>query len=67
MFTGTTKVKNLDQNVGALAVKLSDEHIREISGMVPVDQVAGDRFFNNLEKLGWKVANTPPKNSGVSA
>ncbi|XP_028754616.1 probable aldo-keto reductase 1 [Neltuma alba] len=63
---GTTKIKNLDQNVGALAVKLSDEDLREISEMVPIDEVAGDRYFDKLDKLGWRVANTPPKNSGVS-
>ena len=43
MFAGTTKIKNLDQNVGALAVKLSDEELKEISEMVPIDEKAGDR------------------------
>ncbi|KAI9111599.1 hypothetical protein K1719_017289 [Acacia pycnantha] len=63
---GTTKIKNLDQNVGALAVKLSDEELKEISEMVPIDEVAGDRYFDNMDKMGWRVANTPPKHFGIS-
>ncbi|CAK8544765.1 unnamed protein product [Lathyrus sativus] len=58
---GTTKIKNLDQNLGALTVKLSEEELREISAAVPVDDVAGSRYYNGSDKLSWKFANTPPK------
>lgn len=60
-FLGTTKIKNLDQNLGALSVKLSEEKVKEISAAVPVNDVAGSRYFNGFEQLSWKFANTPPK------
>ena len=60
-FSGTTKIKNLDQNLGALAVKLSEEDLREISAAVPVDDIAGSRYYNGFDQLSWKFANTPPK------
>lgn len=66
-MSGTTKIKNLDQNLGALAVKLSEEDLREISAAV--DDVAGSRHYNGLDHLSWsswKSANTPPKDSRVS-
>ncbi|KAL2345804.1 hypothetical protein Fmac_007089 [Flemingia macrophylla] len=61
---GTTKIKNLDQNVGALAVKLSEKDLREISEAVPIGDVAGSRHYNGIEHISWKSANTPPKVSG---
>jgi len=65
-FSGTTKTKNLDQNLGALAVKLSEEDLREISAAVPVDDIAGSRYYNGLDHISWKFANTPPKVSRFS-
>jgi diketogulonate reductase-like aldo/keto reductase len=61
LFSGTTKIKNLDQNLGALAVKLSKEDLKEISAAVPLDDVAGSRYYNGLDHASWKYANTPPK------
>ncbi|PNY02213.1 aldo/keto-reductase family protein [Trifolium pratense] len=58
---GTTKIKNLDQNLGALAVKLSEEDLKGISAAVPLDDVAGSRYYNGLDHASWKFANTPPK------
>lgn len=66
MFSGTTKIENLDQNLGALAVKLSEEDMREISAAVPEDDIAGSRYYNGMDSLSWKFANTPPKVSTVS-
>ncbi|XP_057439485.1 probable aldo-keto reductase 1 [Lotus japonicus] len=63
---GTTKIKNLDQNIGALAVKLSEKDLREISEAVPTDDVAGGRHHNGLDHFSWKFANTPPKDSKIS-
>lgn len=60
---GTTKIKNLDQNLGVLAVKLTDRDLREISETVPIDEVAGDRYFKSRDQFSWRFANTPPKDS----
>lgn len=65
-MSGTTKIKNLDQNLGALTVKLSEEDLKEISEAVPIDDVAGVRYYNGDDSLSWKFANTPPKDSRVS-
>nr|C6TBN2.1 RecName: Full=Probable aldo-keto reductase 1; Short=GmAKR1 [Glycine max]ACU19234.1 unknown [Glycine max] len=63
---GTTKIKNLDQNIGALAVKLSEKDLREIFEAVPIGDVAGGRYYNGLDHFSWKYANTPPKDSKIS-
>ncbi|KAG5073260.1 hypothetical protein JHK86_008471 [Glycine max] len=63
---GTTKIKNLDQNIGALAVKLSEKDLREISEAVPIGDVAGGIHYYGLEHITWKYANTPPKDSSIS-
>lgn len=59
---GTTKIKNLDNNIGSLKVKLTGEALKEISDAVPIEEVAGGRSFINADHLQWKFANTPPKN-----
>ena len=67
-FAGTTKIKNLDQNLGALAVKLAEKDLREISEAVPIEDVAGTHHYSETsEKVSWKFANTPPKDSKASA
>ncbi|KAG6703115.1 hypothetical protein I3842_07G067700 [Carya illinoinensis] len=58
---GTTKIKNLDDNIGSLKVKLTGETLKEISDAVPIEEVAGSRSFINTDHLQWKFANTPPK------
>ncbi|KEH25850.1 aldo-keto reductase, putative [Medicago truncatula] len=63
---GTTKIENLDQNLGALGVKLSEEDMRKISDAVPEDDIASSRYYNGMDSLSWKFANTPPKVSTVS-
>ena len=57
---GTTKVKNLDDNIAAANVKLSKEDLKEISAAVPAAEVAGSRVLGILEPYSWRVANTPP-------
>ncbi|CAJ1961108.1 unnamed protein product [Sphenostylis stenocarpa] len=59
----TTKIKNLDQNIGALPLKFTESELIEISEAVPIDDVAGARHFNGSHKFTWKFANTPPKAS----
>uniref|UniRef100_A0A0E0EXY3 NADP-dependent oxidoreductase domain-containing protein n=1 Tax=Oryza meridionalis TaxID=40149 RepID=A0A0E0EXY3_9ORYZ len=60
---GTTKVKNLDDNIGAVKVKLSKEDQKEISAAVPAGEVAGSRLIGVLEPYSWRVANTPAPKS----
>ncbi|XP_057719066.1 probable aldo-keto reductase 1 isoform X2 [Arachis stenosperma] len=63
---GTTKIKNLDENIGALWVKFTEKELREISEAIPVDDIAGIQHYNEGHgKLSWKFANTPPKDSSV--
>lgn len=59
--TGTTKVKNLETNIASLAVKLTDEDVREISDAVPACEVAGEREVDVFTKFSWRFATTPPK------
>ncbi|KAF3456931.1 hypothetical protein FNV43_RR01585 [Rhamnella rubrinervis] len=58
---GTTKVSNLDINIGSLAVELTEEDLKEISDAVPINEVAGEREHPLISKYGWKFANTPLK------
>nr|Q3L181.1 RecName: Full=Perakine reductase [Rauvolfia serpentina]AAX11684.1 perakine reductase [Rauvolfia serpentina] len=57
---GTTKIKNLHNNVGALKVKLTKEDLKEISDAVPLDEVAGESIHEVIAVTNWKFANTPP-------
>jgi aryl-alcohol dehydrogenase-like predicted oxidoreductase len=41
---GTKRRTYLEENVGALDIKLSRSDIDEISGLIPVDAAAGDRY-----------------------
>uniref|UniRef100_A0A7N2L6E3 NADP-dependent oxidoreductase domain-containing protein n=1 Tax=Quercus lobata TaxID=97700 RepID=A0A7N2L6E3_QUELO len=59
---GTTKIKNLENNIGSLKVKLTEEDLKEISDAVPMEEVAGSRSFQNTDHFLWKFGNTPPKN-----
>ncbi|KAM6577006.1 hypothetical protein CsatB_028843 [Cannabis sativa] len=58
---GTTKTKNLDDNIGSLRVKLSKEDLKEISDLVAINDVAGDRIQDAFIRCSWKFANTPLK------
>ncbi|KAM7472696.1 hypothetical protein LguiA_010879 [Lonicera macranthoides] len=60
---GTTKIKNLDENVSSLTVKLTKDDIKEISDAVPINEVAGTRNTDNFLRISWRFANTPPKHS----
>ncbi|ESW19184.1 hypothetical protein PHAVU_006G103400 [Phaseolus vulgaris] len=63
---GTTKIKNLDQNIGALSLKFTESDLREISEAVPIEDVAGSRYFFENDKDSWKFADTPPIDPRVS-
>lgn len=60
-LAGTTKVKNLNNNAGAMAVKLTEDDLKEICDAVPVDEVNGHRDLGFLVNYSWKLADTPPK------
>ncbi|XAR49054.1 Perakine reductase [Bertholletia excelsa] len=60
---GTTKIKNLDANIGSLAIKLTNEDLKEISDVIPIDEVWGEREFELLSKYSYRSANTPAKKS----
>ena len=41
---GTTRVKNLEENVSALDVELSDEELRDLEAVFPKGAAGGDRY-----------------------
>ncbi|XWS46692.1 hypothetical protein CRYUN_Cryun14cG0089900 [Craigia yunnanensis] len=47
---GTTKIKNLNLNIGLFRVKLTAEDLEEISDVVRIQEVAGDRNYDNIRK-----------------
>lgn len=57
---GTTKTKNLYENVGSLKVKLTKENLKEIADAVPPEEVAGEKVNEVMHPVSWKFANTPP-------
>lgn len=56
---GTTKPKHLDEDIGALRVKLTEEDLKEITDAVPVNEVAGCRMFDAYYRATYKFADTP--------
>lgn len=60
-FAGTTKIENLNSNIGSLGVTLSEEDIKEVSDLISIKEVAGDRTTDYYLRCSWKFANTPPK------
>lgn len=55
----TTKIGNLEANIGSLAVKLKAEDLKEIAAAIPVDEVGGEREYGIFAKYVYKTANTP--------
>ncbi|CAK8540937.1 unnamed protein product [Lathyrus sativus] len=60
---GTTKIENLNQNIGALSVKLTPEELAEIESLA--DAVRGDRYMEGMST--WKDSDTPPLSSWNAA
>ncbi|GLU08926.1 hypothetical protein SLE2022_258100 [Rubroshorea leprosula] len=58
---GTTKVKNIIDNIGSLSLKFTQQDLKEISDAVPIQEVSGSSAFDALSEYTWKLANTPPK------
>ncbi|CAN1346667.1 Probable aldo-keto reductase 2 [Linum perenne] len=61
---GTTKIENLNQNIGALSVKLSREEMAELEAIASADSVKGDRYPEGMST--FKGADTPPLSSWKS-
>ncbi|XP_019179963.1 PREDICTED: auxin-induced protein PCNT115-like isoform X2 [Ipomoea nil] len=55
---GTTKIENLNQNIGALSVKLTPEDMAELEKIGSADAVKGDRYSPDMRT--WKDSDTPP-------
>lgn len=64
---GTTKEKNLLENIGALDIKLSEAEIKEIADAVPENEVEGSRYAEVMMKHSWNLASTPPLSSWKQA
>ncbi|KAM0992286.1 hypothetical protein ACFX13_010726 [Malus domestica] len=58
---GTTKKKNIDDNIGSLRVKLTKDDMKEISDMISINAAAGERLTDSLMRCSWKFASTPAK------
>ncbi|KAH7427945.1 hypothetical protein KP509_10G068400 [Ceratopteris richardii] len=58
---GTTKLKNFEDNVGSLQVKLSSQEIEEIEAVFHVDAAAGGRLTESDNS--YINAETPPLSS----
>jgi aryl-alcohol dehydrogenase-like predicted oxidoreductase len=48
---GTTKLNRLEENIGAAAVELSSDDLREINGAATMIMVQGARYPENLEQM----------------
>ncbi|KAK6915023.1 NADP-dependent oxidoreductase domain [Dillenia turbinata] len=59
---GTTKIKNFNQNIGALSIKLSPEEMAELDSYASADSVHGDRY-PSVCITTWKESETPPLSS----
>ncbi|GMP56309.1 hypothetical protein CsSME_00020852 [Camellia sinensis var. sinensis] len=60
-YAGTTKIKNLDANIGSVMVKLTHYDLKEISDAIPINEVSGVREFDILSRYTYSSANNPPK------
>ncbi|CAM6052273.1 unnamed protein product, partial [Sphagnum compactum] len=60
---GTTKTANLESNVRALGVSLSEEEMKEIDAAAPIGVVAGARYPAQHLHHTYTHAQTPPLSS----
>ncbi|RWR74345.1 putative aldo-keto reductase 2 [Cinnamomum micranthum f. kanehirae] len=58
---GTTKIENLDQNIGALSVKLSPEEMAELESFASAEAVKGERYGSTIPT--WRESETPDLSS----
>lgn len=60
---GTTKIANLDANIGALGVTLSTQEMEELEAAVPAHEVAGDRYMEGVMERTFQFIVSPPLES----
>jgi aryl-alcohol dehydrogenase-like predicted oxidoreductase len=48
---GTRRIRNLEENLGALAVRLSSQELASIAAVFPASAVAGARYAENMMRL----------------
>ena len=48
---GTTKLRRLEENIGAVAVELTPDDLREIESAASKIAVQGDRYPEKLEQM----------------
>ncbi|PYJ30732.1 MAG: aldo/keto reductase, partial [Verrucomicrobia bacterium] len=48
---GTTKLKRLEENIGATEIELTSEDLREIEEAASEIEVQGDRYPEHLERM----------------
>ncbi|KAL8211366.1 hypothetical protein R6Q57_005803 [Mikania cordata] len=58
---GTTKIENLEQNIGALSVKLTHEEMSELESIASADSVKGARYMASMST--YQDSETPPLSS----
>lgn len=58
---GTTKIENLEQNIGALSVKLTPEEMAELESIASADSVKGARYGEGIST--HLESDTPPLSS----
>lgn len=64
---GTTKVKNLEENIGAVSVEITAEEMKEIENVLSTCGFSGDRSNKDHMDLTWLNAETPPLSSWKNA
>lgn len=58
---GTTKIENLNDNIGSLILKLTEEDLKEISDAVPEEKIAGDKDSDFTKMFSREFSKTPEK------
>ncbi|MED6107055.1 hypothetical protein PIB30_010501 [Stylosanthes scabra] len=58
---GTTKIENLNDNIGALSVKLTPQEMAELESFAAADVVKRDRYPDGIPT--WKNSDTPQLSS----
>jgi len=64
---GTTKVRNLEENIGALSVKITPDEMKEIQNILSISGFYGDRHREVHKDLTWMNSETPPLSSWKDA
>ena len=59
-FPGTTKLNRLEENIGAVAVELTPDDLRDIDAAAPKIKVEGERYPESLEKMTGVMTSKSP-------